>query len=240
LARWLLDVLQEEAMSRWIGTIAVLACAAQLQAQTPDASASPTYMNAEVVRVDASGRTLTFRGTSGQSVITAEGDAVASLSGLKAGDQVILTYRDAPAAKDRRLTGIRPVTETRSAPAAPVAAAPAPATAAVPRPSPGAFDGAASAAATTAGQVDRAWANYRQVCVKGTQPVTTRGREWFAMLDGSMPRPTDDTCGKSYDVVAAVAKDFKAQVDKLRATATEAGVLPGDLRDTLQRYNIDL
>ena len=59
-------------------------------------------------------------------------------------------------------------------------------------------------------------------------------------LDGSMPRPTDDTCGKSYDTVATVAKDFQGQLDKLRATAVAAGVLPGDLRDTLQRYNIDL
>ena len=60
------------------------------------------------------------------------------------------------------------------------------------------------------------------------------------MLDGSLPRPTDDTCGKSYDTVAAVAKDFESQLEKLRAVAVVAGVLPGDLRDTLQRYNIDL
>ena len=117
-------------MSRWIGTIAVLACAAQLQAQTP--SASPMYMNAEVVRVDASARTLTFRGTSGNSVVTAEGRAAASLAGLKAGDKVILTYRDGPTAADRRITGIRPASQTSGTPAPPATAAVAAAAPTVP------------------------------------------------------------------------------------------------------------
>ena len=115
-----------------------------------------------------------------------------------------------------------------------------PATAPAERPASGTFDGSASAVAATAGQVDRAWATHRQLCVKGTEPVNARGREWFAMLDGSMPRPTDDTCGKSYDTVATVARDFKVQLDKLHETAVASGVLPGELRDTLQRYNIDL
>jgi hypothetical protein len=229
-------------MSRWIGTIAALACAAQLEAQTPSTSASPMYMNAEVVRVDPSARTLTFRGAgAGQSTLTAEGSAVTSLAGLKAGDKVILTYRDAPSSGGRRITGIRPTSESAAAPApAPAAPASVAAPAPVTRPATGAFDGSASAVAATAGQVDRAWATHRQLCVKGTEPVNARGREWFALLDGSMPRPTDDTCGKSYDTVATVANDFKAQLDKLRATATASGVLPGELRDTLQRYNIDL
>ncbi|MET0556152.1 MAG: hypothetical protein ABW221_24140 [Vicinamibacteria bacterium] len=228
-------------MSRWIGTIAVLACTAQLQAQTPSVSASPMYMNAEVVRVDTSAKTLTFRGTGGQSVLAAEGSAVESLAGLKAGDKVILTYRDAPSASGRRITGIRPTTESAAPVSAAVDRTPAPLPAAVPAPAPASsFDGSASAVAALAGQVDRVWATHRQLCVKGTGPANARGREWFAMLDGSMPRPTDDTCGKSYDTVASAAADFKTQLDKLRATATAAGVLPGDLRDTLQRHNIDL
>jgi hypothetical protein len=227
-------------MSRWIGTIGVLALAAQLQAQTP--SASPMYMNAEVVRVDASAKTLTFRGTSGQSVLAAEGSAVASLAGLKAGDKVILTYRDAPSASGRRITDIRPTSESDAAPVTAAAdrVQAAPAAVAALSPVASSVDGSASAVAAIAGQVDRVWATHRQLCVKGTGPANARGREWFAMLDGSMPRPTDDTCGKSYDTVATAATDFKAQLDKLRATAVAAGVLPGDLRDTLQRYNIDL
>lgn len=226
-------------MSRWMVTVAVLACTQQLQAQTPQAVASPMYMNAEVVRVNAAAGTLTFRGTGGQAVLATEGEASSSLAGLKKGDKVILTYRDAPAAAGRRITSIRPTTESAAPAVARAVVAPAP-VAAPARPRGGSFDSSAFGVAATAGQVDRAWANYRQLCITKDAPVNARGREWFAMLDGSMPRPTDDTCGKSYDTVATAATDFKAQLDKLRATAVAAGVLPGDLRDTLQRYNIDL
>jgi hypothetical protein len=227
-------------MNRWIVTVAVLGCTAQLQAQTPQAVASPMYMNAEVVRVNAAAGTLTCRTTSGQSVLVTEGEASSSLAGLKRGDKVILTYRDAPAAADRRVTGIRPTTLS-AAPVAGVRAVVAPAPLAAPsRPASGFFDGSAFAVAATAGQVDRAWANYRQGCVTRDQAVNARGREWFALLDGSMPRPTDDTCGQSYDAVATVARDFETQLDRLRTIAVDAGVLPGQLRDTLLRYNIDL
>jgi hypothetical protein len=226
-------------MNRWIATVAALACAAGLRAQAPQAS--PMYTNAEVVRVDTRARTLTYRGTSGPVVAAAaEGEAVASLAGLKRGDRVILTYRDAPSASGRRITGIRPTTEARAlAPSAREAVETAP-VAAASRPGPGSFDASAFGVAATAGQVDRAWANHRQLCVTREEPVNARGREWFGLLDGSLPRPTDDTCGTSFDAVAAVARDFEAQLEKLRATARDAGVLPGDLRDTLLRYNIDL
>lgn len=227
-------------MNRWIATSAALACAVSLQAQTtmPRASASPMYMNAEVVRADVSGRTLTFRGTGGATKLAAEGDAVASLSGLKAGDQVILAYADAPSG--RRITGIRPTTPSRAASLPVLAVAAVPVVQAAVPVSAATFEGSASVVAVRAGQVDRAWTTYRGFCVKGTDRVNARGREWFALLDGSMPRPTDDGCGTRYDEVAAVAKDFETQLDKLRANAAEAGVLPGALRETLQRYNIDL
>jgi hypothetical protein len=224
-------------MNRWIATVAVLGCTAGLQAQTPQAS--PMYTNAEVVRVDTASRRLTFRGTGGQAVVVAEGDAVASLAGLKTGDRVILAYRDAPAG--RRITGIRPTTD--AAPTAPAARVPAPVTDVAPapvRPARGSFDGSAFAVAATAGQVDRLWATHRQLCITQTEPVNARGREWFAVLDGSMPRPTDDTCGRSYDAVETAARGFESQLDRLRSTSVEAGMLPGDLRDTLLRYNIDL
>jgi hypothetical protein len=110
----------------------------------------------------------------------------------------------------------------------------------VARPGRGAFDASAFGLAATAGQVDRAWATHRQLCVTRDEPVNARGREWFGLLDGSLSRPTDDTCGTSFDAVAGVARSFEAQLEKLRETARDAGVLPGDLRDTLLRYNVDL
>ena len=181
-------------MSRWMVTVAVLACTQQLQAQTPQAVASPMYMNAEVVRANASAGTLTFRGTSGQTVLVTEGEASSSLAGLKRGDKVILTYRDAPSAAGRRITGIRPTTASSARATVHAAVAPAP-VAAPARPARGAFDGSAFGVAATAGQVDRAWATHRQLCLTNEAPANARGREWFAVLDGSMPRPTDDSCG---------------------------------------------
>jgi hypothetical protein len=226
-------------MSRWIGTFAALACAAQLQAQTgtPQASASPTYLNAEVVRADAGARTLRFRAQGGESVLTVDGAAAATLSDLKAGDKVIVTYRDAARAADRRITDIRPMSASSAAPApigAPVAAAVAAAPVAP------AFDASAAGLAVTASQVDREWATYRRLCITKTEPVNARGREWFGILDGSLSQPTDDDCGKRYEQVATAANDFKAQLDKLRATAQAAGILPGALRETLIRHNLDL
>ena len=40
--------------------------------------------------------------------------------------------------------------------------------------------------------------------------------------------------------MATAAREFETHLDRLRTLAVDAGVLPGDLRDTLQRYNIDL
>ncbi len=227
-------------MNRWILTAALLTGSVELQAQTPQAAASPMYVNAEVVRANAAAGTLTFRGAGGQAVLATEGEASSSLPSLRRGDKVIIAYRETPGATGPRITSIRPTTESAApAAAARVVTEPAPA-AALPRPARGSFDGSAFAVAATASQVDRAWATYRQLCVTQEGPVNARGREWFAVLDGSLPRPTDDTCGTSYDAVAAAARDFEAQLDKLRSTAADAGLLPGDLRDTLQRYNIDL
>jgi hypothetical protein len=158
-------------MSRWIGTFAALACAAQLQAQngTPQPSASPTYMNAEVVRADAGARTLRLRGQGGESVLTVDDAAAATLSDLKAGDKVIVTYRDAARAADRRITDIRPMSASSAAPAPAPISAPVAAGAAVAPMAP-AFDASAASLAVTASQVDRAWATYRQLCVTKTEP----------------------------------------------------------------------
>ena len=102
------------------------------------------------------------------------------------------------------------------------------------------FDAAVAVIAATASQVDRAWAAHRTLCVEGTAPVNALGREWFGVLDGSMPQPTEGQCGQSYAEVARLANQFKAQLDTARETARRSDVLPGDMRESLQRYNVDL
>jgi hypothetical protein len=102
------------------------------------------------------------------------------------------------------------------------------------------FDAAVAVIAATASQVDRAWAAHRALCVEGTAPVNALGREWFGVLDGSMTQPTEGQCGQSYAEVARLANQFKAQLDTARETARRSDVLPGDMRESLQRYNVDL
>lgn len=303
-----------------IAIVVALACASPLAAQQAvtypagGEQIAPVYINAEVVRVDRSAGTLTFKSESGQTVLTTEGDALSGLERLRAGDNVILSYRET-ASGSRIVTGIRaasatsgepgprgtasvavtnpPRTDaktpartvtTTTAPRAvvtaespnavvtsegipisavntpipsipPAAASGTPSLPASSVPPPAqtpaqlaanraagirAFDAAVAVIAATASQVDRAWAAHRTLCVDGTEPVNARGREWFAILDGSMPQPTDGQCGQSYAEVARVAAQFKAQLDTARETARRSDVLPGDMRESLQRYNVDL
>jgi hypothetical protein len=309
-----IDLVLEEIMNRFAVVIA-LACASPLAAQqvvtypAGGEQVAPVYINAEVVRVDRSAGTLTFKSESGQTVLTTEGDALSGLGRLRAGDNVILSYRDT-AEGSRIVTGIRPASATSGdpgprgtvtvtnvprsgktpartvvtttpravvtaeAPAAvvttdgiPVAAVntPIPSIPAVAGATPALpastvppqalnaaqvaanraigirnFDAAVAVIAATASQVDRAWAAHRSLCVEGTAPVNARGREWFAVLDGSMPAPTEGQCSQSYAEVARLANQFKAQLETARETARRSDVLPGDMRESLQRYNVDL
>jgi hypothetical protein len=306
----------EEIMNR-LAIVVALACATPVAAQqvvtypAGGEQVAPVYINAEVVRVDRSAGTLTFKSESGQTVLTTEGDALSGLGSLRAGDNVILSYRETSSG-GRIVTGIRPasatsgepgprrtvaVTETtrtttktpartvvtttpRAAvtaespnaivtsegiplsavntpipsipPAASSVTTSLPASSVPPQALTAAqlaanralgmrnFDAAVAVIAATASQVDRAWAAHRTLCVEGTAPVNVRGREWFGILDGSMPQPTEGQCSQSYAEVARLANQFKAQLDTARETARRSEVLPGDMRESLQRYNVDL
>ena len=76
-------------------TLAGAAFAQQTQVYTPAGSDSsvPTFMNAEVVRVDPSGRTITVRAEGRDAVFAVEGEGLTTLSRLHAGDQVMVGYR---------------------------------------------------------------------------------------------------------------------------------------------------
>jgi hypothetical protein len=306
----------EEIMKR-LALVVALACASPLAAQqvvTYPAGGEQTasvYINAEVVRVDRAAGTLTFKSESGQTVLTTEGDAQRGLERLRAGDNVILSYRET-AEGGRIVTGIRPASATSGEPGprgASVTVATPPRTgsktaartvvtktprAVVTAESPSAvvtsegipvaaintpipsippaagvtpalpastvpptaltpaqvaanraigirnFDAAVAVIAATASQVDRAWAAHRALCVEGTEPVNALGREWFGILNGTLPPPTEGQCSQSYAEVARVAAQFKAQLDTARETARRSDVLPGDIRESLQRYNVDL
>jgi len=54
---------------------------------------TPLYINAHVLKVSPAGRTITFRSESRNEVLAVEGDALNGLGRLRAGDDVLLTYR---------------------------------------------------------------------------------------------------------------------------------------------------
>jgi hypothetical protein len=105
-------------------TLAGMAYAQQPKVYTPSGSdvTVPTFMNADVVRVDPAGRTLTIRADNRDTVLVVEGEGLAPLSRLHVGDHVMLGYR--VDGGRRVVTNIREVVPS----ATPAAAAPSRAT----------------------------------------------------------------------------------------------------------------
>jgi hypothetical protein len=93
---------------------------AQTQVYTPSAAdpSVPTFINGVVVRVNPSERTITFRSDGRDSVVMVEGEALAGLTKLRAGDQVMLGYR-VNGNNGRVVTTIRSVTPSAAATGAP-------------------------------------------------------------------------------------------------------------------------
>jgi len=84
-----------------------------MQSYTPDRQTdAPTFINAEVIRVNQTLNTVTFRGESGETTLTVDETVVAALGSLHPGGKVLLGYRDVTSG-DGRTT--RYVTAVRSA-----------------------------------------------------------------------------------------------------------------------------
>jgi hypothetical protein len=105
-------------------TLAGAAFAQQTQVYTPAASdpSVPTFMNAEVVRIDPSGRTITVRSEGRDAVLSVEGEALTGLSRLHAGDQVMLGVR-ADSRDGRAMRIVTNIREVMPAPAGTTGAA---------------------------------------------------------------------------------------------------------------------
>ena len=100
-------------------TLAGMAYAQQPQVYTPSGSDAtvPTFINANVVRVDPAGRTITIRADSRDTVLVVEGEGLAALSRLRPGDQIMLGYR--VDGGRRVVTNVREVVPTATAAVAP-------------------------------------------------------------------------------------------------------------------------
>ena len=105
--------------------LVLLAGAASAQQQgstsyTPDRrNDAPTFMNAEVVRVDRASDRITFRSESRETTLTVEGEARTAIGSLNAGDKVVVGYRvvtDASGRETRYVTSVTPASPTSGDP----------------------------------------------------------------------------------------------------------------------------
>lgn len=78
---------------------------------TPDRRTdAPTFMNAEVVRVDQASNRITFRSESRETTLTVEGEALRTIGTLHAGDKVVVGYRIVKDADGREIRYVTSVT----------------------------------------------------------------------------------------------------------------------------------
>jgi hypothetical protein len=101
------------------------------------------------------------------------------------------------------------------------------------------FDVAVSVLAVKANALDRRWEGLRQLCPAGATPSSGEPRGWVRVLRGDEPRPADDACRKGLAEFSDLATQLQQQLTGVEATARRAGVLPGRLRESLARVNLD-
>jgi hypothetical protein len=101
------------------------------------------------------------------------------------------------------------------------------------------LDAAALVLATYANEVDAIWFRYKNLCLGGFTAETSPGREWFLVLDGRVRLTGDDQCRGLYTSLLGMATGWEQQLQITLDAARRTDVLPGRIRETLQRHNID-
>jgi len=105
------------------------------------------------------------------------------------------------------------------------------------------FQAATSVLTLKANELDGLWFAFKDLCLGGTTPsgaTTTTGREWFVLLGGNtIQQPTDDACRQRLADLTRAAELFQQQLEVARDSARKADVLPGTVRDILQRNRLD-
>jgi hypothetical protein len=101
------------------------------------------------------------------------------------------------------------------------------------------LDAAAMVLAMVANEIDAAWARFKVGCLGGFVPESAPNREWFLLLDGRVRTPTDDQCRAMYTQLQGLAAGFDQQLGIALDAARRADVLPGRVREILERHRID-
>jgi hypothetical protein len=223
----------------------------------------PTYMNAEVIRVDADAGTITLKSESSEAMLRVEGEARAELSCLRPKDKVIVTYHvvDDGAGGSRRVAiQVRPSLSSGE-PARPparkavtlgvqdnpeqvvritrdmVAATPAHLQT-ISESAAQDFESNVARLAPQANAIDGLWRGFQEVCLP-EPPATNRSRGWFQLLEGTIPEPDQDGCRQQYKEMISRGERVQEFIKLAEEAARKAEVAPGRLRATLERHRLD-
>jgi hypothetical protein len=101
------------------------------------------------------------------------------------------------------------------------------------------LDAAAVVLAMVANDIDAGWFRFKMACLGGFTAETSPGREWFLLLDDRVRTPTDDACRAMYSQLQGQAAGWETQLGIALDAARRADVLPGRIRETLDRHRID-
>jgi hypothetical protein len=101
------------------------------------------------------------------------------------------------------------------------------------------LDSAAMVLAMVANDIDAAWFRFKMACLGGFIADTSPGREWFLLLDDRVRSPNDDQCRAMYTSLQGAAAGWETQLQIATDAARRADVLPGRVREILDRHRID-
>lgn len=100
------------------------------------------------------------------------------------------------------------------------------------------FMAAIEAMSRGAGTLDTAWQRFRDSCYPGGISGSF-DREWFAVLSPrAMPAPVPAQCSEYFSNLKTEAERFSGLIRKALEDARRAGVLPGEVRDTLRAHRL--
>jgi len=202
-----------------------------------------TIERARIVRVEPATNTLTVRDSQGGThVYVVQERARQDLGVLTAGDEVSLGVQGSPEQVVQIQRGVVTAPPTAAGVvqtgAGPVAVTPSQLEA-LRLSAATDFEVTIAGLATQANAVDGLWLGFQEACL-AEPPPTNRSRGWFQLLDGTVPEPGQDGCRQQYEEIIRRGERLREAVKLAEDTARKAEVVPGVLRETLERHRLDI
>lgn len=199
-----------------------------------------TYTNAQVVSVDATGRTLVIRNAKGLEEKLQLDDNLAGFGDVKAGDRVILTLRTGPGwarvssiARSRAVPPTRIKAAAASSPPKPVS----PVDDSQARAPREAFGAQVASLADQADRVDRVWNEFRSRCNPTEENSHDRG--WFAIWQGSVRADlSGGFCRDLFNQIIDLGEPINAAMT-VAEDAARRSLSPGEIREIRRQYRMD-